>query len=202
MPRHKLAQQLIRLVGSPLVAPSANLSGKPSATSFSHVLEDFDGKIAGVLCAESSEIGIESTVVRWHEGRLEILRPGSICSEELERCLQKKILFYKPKKEEGTPVSPGLKYRHYAPKAKVFLCTSENLPVACDSSVKRMILSNTPIGQEKVFPLETSSFYALLRQADFFKCDEVWICCDAKTRANKGFMDRIEKSAGLLSFLK
>lgn len=201
MPRHKLAQELIRLVGSPLVAPSANLSGKPSATSVSHVLEDFDGKIAGVLCGESSEIGIESTVIRWNEGLVEILRPGSISLEEIEACLQQKVTFYKPKTNLDAPVSPGLKYRHYAPVAKVFVFASEQEAIAAlsFSSSKKMILSNRSLNQEEVFPLDPSSFYAFLRQADALHYEEIWIVCDAKTWQNKGFMDRIEKSAGLLS---
>lgn len=201
MPRHKLAQELIRLVGSPLVAPSANLSGKPSSTNVSHVLEDFEGKIAGVLCGESAEIGIESTVVRWNEGNVEILRPGAISCEEIEACLRKKVGFYQSKSSLEAPASPGLKYRHYAPIAKVHVCISdqEMLALLQTSSKKRMILSNTPLFQDKALPLEPSSFYALLRQADALHCEEVWIHCDHKTIQNKGFMDRIEKAAGLLS---
>jgi L-threonylcarbamoyladenylate synthase len=201
MPRHNLAKQLIRLIGSPLVAPSANLSGKPSATSVSHVLEDFTGKIAGVLCGGSSEIGIESTVLRWNEGRVEILRPGAITAEEIEACLQEKVSFYKPRTSEEAPASPGMKYRHYAPKAKVFVSTSTQdiLALYRSSSAKKMILSNTPFSQAEIFPLAPSSFYALLRQADALKYEEIYVLCDALTEQNKGFMDRIEKASGLNS---
>jgi L-threonylcarbamoyladenylate synthase len=203
MPKHPIARELIRLVGSPLVAPSANLSGKPSATTALHALEDFDGKIAGVVCGESSEIGIESTVVRWNEGRVEILRPGSIALEELESCLKRKVVFYQPKMEREAPVSPGLKYRHYAPKAKVFVCALEQKHLLLEkaSSVKRMVLCNEPIDQNEVFPLTPFSFYSFLRKADAFGYEEIWIVCDPKTCADKGFMDRIEKSAGLSSGL-
>jgi len=200
MPSHKTARDLIRLVGSPLVAPSANLSGKPSSTEVSHVLDDFSGKIAGVVLGEASNIGIESTVVNLMDGKIEILRPGAISQKEIETCLGQEISVFMPKANSSDPLpSPGMKYRHYAPNAKVRVFYSEEEALkSYDASLesKKMVLSNQPFEKLKTFPLTQGSFYSYLRLADKENYEEIFIICDLEVQDNKGLMNRIEKSAG------
>lgn len=199
MPKHPLARRLIDLVGQPLVAPSANLSGKPSSTSYQHVLEDFEGLIPGIVVGESSDIGIESTVVSLLNGKVEIVRPGAITKEQLEEFLKEPVSIYKPKSGDVV-VSPGMKYRHYAPKAKVtlFLKIEDALEyMKKEPQIKRMVLSNTPIEGALSFPIACSSFYANLRLSDQLNLSEVIIICDEATQKDLGLMNRIQKSSGL-----
>lgn len=205
MPNNPIALRLIRLVGQPLVAPSANLSGKPSATDFLHVLEDFDGVIPGVIVGKSSEIGIESTVVSLlnyqKKGKIEILRPGSISKEELEEYLQMRISDYEGDKD--FPICPGMKYRHYSPDADIFLFQNmEEVVEHCKNhpECKRMILSNEAhpfVDQFIRFPLNSSTLYARLRLADRCHYQEIVILCDPVIRKDVGVMNRIEKAAGV-----
>lgn len=129
MPDHPLALALIDTVGIPLVGPSANLSGKPSPTKLEHVLHDFSGKIAGVLAAdeELTKIGVESTVVYPHEGQIDILRPGLITKERLERDLAFPVESISEARQLANQAvaSPGVKYRHYSPKQPVILVGSD-----------------------------------------------------------------------------
>lgn len=194
MPGHEIALELLKLVEEPLVAPSANLSGKPSSTEASHVLEDFGGKIPAVVVGETS-IGIESTVVSLLNGNVTIMRPGSISKEVLEEFLQEKILVHKPKQGEVV-LSPGLKYRHYAPNAKVTVFFDlEEAKEYCKNPRKKQILCNGHL--DGSLPLTSRSFYANLRMADRLGMEEVVIVCDANVQANAGLMNRIEKASGI-----
>lgn len=201
MPRHSLALSLIRLVGQPLVAPSANLSGKPSATDFLHVLEDFEGVIPGVIVGQGSDIGIESTVVSLLKGKVEILRPGSIQKEEIEEYLGMPVSVYSGG-DGDMLASPGMKYKHYAPDTPVIICdTIEEVMERCwaDPELKRMIITNEnhpQIDRFIRFPLASSSFYSRLRLADRSHYKEIIILCDAFTLKDSGLMNRIKKAAG------
>ncbi len=103
MPAHPTAQKLINLVGEPLVAPSANLSGKPSATTADHVLEDFSGKIPFIIDGGQCSLGIESTVISLIEDKPYLLRPGSITIQALEHALGRQV--HLPHKENKNYVS-------------------------------------------------------------------------------------------------
>lgn len=194
MPSHPVALELIKLAGVPLVAPSANLSGKPSSTRVSHVLDDFEGEIAAIVLGEASRFGIESTVIRIVSNGVEILRPGSLPQEEIEEFLKQKVSLFTPKGDYEPLPSPGMKYRHYAPAAKVTLAFSLEEALACR---KKMILANGYCLRGDVFPLNAASFYSYLRLADSQGYQEIVIVCDPKTVQNKGLMNRIERSAGL-----
>ena len=136
MPSNPTALHLIDAAGCPIAAPSANLSGKPSPTTAEDVLEDMDGRIAAILMGEQCSVGIESTVVDLTGEIPTVLRPGAITAECLANVLDKpvlydKTLYNKPdtiaNPEDGVaeateaPKSPGMKYRHYSPNAKVKL---------------------------------------------------------------------------------
>lgn len=125
-PNNKFAQAFIRVCGCPIAAPSANLSGRPSPTNAQDVLEDMQGKIAGILDGGSCDIGVESTIIDTTEAVPTILRPGGITYEMLTEVLgfveiDKGLLDDKNFK----PKAPGMKYRHYAPKASMYLLEGE-----------------------------------------------------------------------------
>lgn len=125
MPSHKVALALIRESGVPIAAPSANLSGRPSPTTAEHVKQDLDGRIEMILDGGPADIGVESTVLDMTVDPPQILRPGGTPYEELLEALGKvelhpSILARKQTLLAIVP-SPGMKHRHYAPKAKLIL---------------------------------------------------------------------------------
>lgn len=117
MPSSRIASSFIKKCGVPIAAPSANLSGSPSATGFEHVLHDFSGKIPCILIGPRTKYGIESTVVDCTSTIPTVLRPGVITLEQLKG-IDKQISYRKIK---GRAKSPGTRYKHYAPKARVKL---------------------------------------------------------------------------------
>ncbi|KAF2964762.1 hypothetical protein GQX73_g8792 [Xylaria multiplex] len=125
MPASPLARSLIKLVGAPLAAPSANASTKPSPTTAAHVLEDLDGRIELILDGGSCPVGVESTVVDGLCDPPVVLRPGGVSIDELRECPGWKNVekAYKDHSESGkaAPRAPGMKYKHYSPKARVVL---------------------------------------------------------------------------------
>ncbi len=123
MPDHRAALDLVALSGVPVAAPSANRSGRPSPTSYSHVLADLTGRIDAVIKSDDCLIGVESTVLDITDQVPVILRPGGVTREALEQALNCKVLVSKPGGIGGTPVSPGMKYRHYSPEAALILLT-------------------------------------------------------------------------------
>ncbi|MCD6432391.1 threonylcarbamoyl-AMP synthase [Candidatus Bathyarchaeota archaeon] len=129
MPRHKVALALLRESGKAIAAPSANLAGKPSPTTAEHVLEDLDGRIDAVLDAGPTNIGVESTVLDLTVDPPQILRPGGTSYEILKEVLGKVNLHPVAVAEEELAMekarSPGLRHRHYAPKAKVVVVEGE-----------------------------------------------------------------------------
>lgn len=118
MPDNKNALSLIKHSGLPIAAPSANLSGKPSGTCFEHVFQDFNGKISGIIKGSSCKMGLESSVLDLTAKTPTLLRSGALDLEELKKIIPNiKIYSYK----RGKTKSPGMKYRHYSPEAKIIL---------------------------------------------------------------------------------
>ncbi|MDO4808789.1 MAG: L-threonylcarbamoyladenylate synthase [Eubacteriales bacterium] len=125
MPVHKVARELIRLSGVPVAAPSANRSGRPSTTTAAHCVEDLDGRVDVILDGGPCDIGVESAIFDVTGDRAVILRPGAVTRE-----MAAKVLGYVPEEDKAVkgplsagekPKAPGMKYRHYAPKAPVLL---------------------------------------------------------------------------------
>ncbi|RDL29953.1 Translation factor [Venustampulla echinocandica] len=125
MPQSPLALSLIKLAGVPLAAPSANASTKPSPTTAEHVLHDLDGRIEIILDGGTCQVGVESTVVDGLCNPPIVLRPGGVSIDQLRECegWECVVKGYKDASELGstTPRAPGMKYKHYSPKAKVVL---------------------------------------------------------------------------------
>lgn len=124
VPAHPVAHKLLETFGAPVVAPSANASGRISPTSAEHVAEDLEGKVALILDDGRTEIGLESTVIACLPGEpVRLLRPGGIAREEIERVLGEKL-------EEATDEvqAPGMLAQHYAPNARVRLNAKDVAP--------------------------------------------------------------------------
>lgn len=124
-PSHPVARELIRLAGVSVAAPSANRSGRPSPTNAKDVLEDMDGRVDCVVDGGACAIGIESTVVDLTETPAVILRPGFYTEEYLGRFLPGVTLDDALVDDAAIPRSPGQKYRHYAPKARLTVYVGE-----------------------------------------------------------------------------
>lgn len=185
MPSHPIALALIEAVGQPLVAPSANLSGKPSSTTAHHVVADFEGKIGVVIDGGETKYGMESTVISLVADTPRLLRLGALSPEEIEKVLGQGL---QEASREDKLSSPGTRYRHYAPSARVKLFTSSSeldLHLKTSPAQSRLVLSK----------VQGASLYALLRQADDEKKDEILIVCDAEMLQDRALMDRLYKAS-------
>ena len=123
-PAHPVARALIEAAGVPIAAPSANLSGTPSPTSFAHVREDMDGRVDYIIDGGPSAIGLESTIVKPEsDGTLTLLRPGGITVEDLSAIAPVRVAdaVLGQLKAGESPLSPGMKYKHYAPTTPFYL---------------------------------------------------------------------------------
>ncbi|KIL78680.1 L-threonylcarbamoyladenylate synthase [Bacillus badius] len=121
MPDHPVALAVIHKCGLPIAAPSANRSGKPSPTSARHVQDDLDGVIAGIIDGGDTGVGVESTVVDCTGSIPVILRPGGITKEDIEAVVGEAAIDAALTDMNQQPKSPGMKYKHYAPEAPVYL---------------------------------------------------------------------------------
>lgn len=120
MPDHPVALRLLRLLGGPVAAPSANRSGKPSPTKASHVAQDMDGRIPFILDGGATGVGVESTVIDMTSTPPAILRPGGITAEMIEAVIGP-VRSETSAAESEIPRAPGMKYKHYSPDAPVWL---------------------------------------------------------------------------------
>ena len=126
-------RRLLEVCGLPIAAPSANRSGRPSPTTAAHVMEDMNGRIPLILDGGSCQVGLESTVLDLTHGQPTILRPGGITKEMLENVLGTEVALagsiLRPLKPDEKALSPGMRYRHYAPEGNVVLVEGEEQAV-------------------------------------------------------------------------
>lgn len=120
MPDCETARRVIAMSGVPIAAPSANLSGKPSPTTFRHCAEDMQGRVDGIIDGGDCKIGVESTVIDLSGDKPILLRPGGVTLEQLCEVIGD-VEVVTSVKEGEAPKSPGLKYKHYSPKADVII---------------------------------------------------------------------------------
>ena len=156
MPRHELARLFLNACGVPVVAPSANLSGKPSPTTWRSVLEDLDGRIDCILQGDATEIGLESTVADCTGDVPVLLRQGAISLSELQAVVPETVAYEAVAAD--VPRSPGLKHKHYSPRAHVVLVpvsTGNDSDRGSDRSIGTSQRSENP--QSLSFPALTSS---------------------------------------------
>jgi len=125
MPSHPVAAAMLRRCALPIAAPSANLSGRPSPTTAAHVLEDMNGRIPLILDGGPCQVGLESTVLEISGDSPTILRPGGVTREMLEQALGEPVRLagsiLRPLRPDEKALSPGMRYKHYAPKAELTL---------------------------------------------------------------------------------
>lgn len=155
MPDNKVALELIQAAGVPIAAPSANSSGRPSPTLASHVYEDLQGKIDMIIDGGQVNIGIESTILDMTGEVPMILRPGFITKQDIEQIIGEigvdKITVIKDKSElsdDYAPKAPGMKYRHYAPKADfiMFEGDTENVVAHINNLSKENVGNGLKVG--------------------------------------------------------
>ena len=129
VPAHPVMHRIIELSGKPISAPSANISGYPSPTTAQHVMRDMNGRISAVIDGGQSEFGVESTVISFeNENTVRILRPGCVTEKMLMTVcgnviVDKAVLSGLEKDEKAS--SPGMKYKHYSPKADIIMIESD-----------------------------------------------------------------------------
>ena len=222
MPDHDVARAMIRAAGLPVAAPSANLSGRPSPTTAEAVLHDMEGRIPLVLNGGPCHFGVESTIVDCTGSVATILRPGAVTKEMLEEVLGEARLDPALAGEHAVPKAPGMKYRHYAPKApltvlegaphemeeafrreterlqregkRVGIIASEETIAAMMELVPRELL--VPYGRRGDLPAIAADLYEALRSFDDKEAD----CLLAEGTGEDGLglaiMNRLRKASG------
>jgi L-threonylcarbamoyladenylate synthase len=163
MPKSAEARKFLQACQVPVTAPSANTSSRPSPTTWQRVAEDMDGKISAILCGEPCQVGIESTVLDLTHDEPLILRPGIVTPEQIEAVLGKPVRVLTNPKEKVN--SPGVKYKHYAPKVPMALDLSGDTAKLCsyyDSLVAQglnpvlLVEDMSAFGTRKVHPIGTT----------------------------------------------
>jgi len=194
IPNHPLTLELIQLAEVPIAGPSANISGKPSSTRFSHVFEDFDGKIAGIIKNSSRNFGIESSVIDMSVEIPLLLRPGSLGIEDIQKILPHISTKAKNSSEEAK--SPGMKYQHYTPKAEVILFES-GTKASIDEYKKNYERLWKKV--RSIFPKKYKHFsehmFHLLRESDWKWYDIILIAGIEETGLGAAVMNRLRKAA-------
>lgn len=181
MPSHCCALQILRRFG-PLAAPSANLSGRPSPTTAADVREDFEGRIPLIIDGGASSFGIESTVLYVTVGETPVLlRPGAISRREIQGFLGMRLRDPKP---GGIAPSPGMKYRHYAPKARVHLVKSRE-------DLQKLQAEDAYVPAS----LTAQNLYGELRLADRLGKSAIAIYLNPDMLADEALMNRLEKAS-------
>lgn len=202
LPAHPVLQDLLRRVECPVAAPSANVSGRPSPTSAEHVLSDLGDELF-ILDGGTCHHGIESTVVRIVGNSIHVLRPGAVSVEDLQTVAGYSVLPSWNTGSHTVPVSPGMKYRHYAPQARMRLCSSlqELNEVVHRSEQRTLVLSPkhaiSRVHHDIVHVLQASTLYSELRQADLLQTALIVVLCDDSVLSNEALMNRLTKAAGI-----
>lgn len=180
MPECTAAREIIKKCGFPLAAPSANLSGRPSPTTAKHVFDDMNGRIPLIIDGGECKVGVESTVICFKEQKIHILRPGGITAEMLSEFGEvevDKAVTAEPAKNERV-LSPGMKYKHYSPKADVFIVNAHGKQFL-EYCLKRsrfengLIALGAGVAEDGCFmdygttsEIQAQRLFALLRKAD------------------------------------
>ncbi len=221
MPNHPVALELIRRSGCLIAAPSANTSGRPSPTEAQHVAEDLSGKIAMILDGGPVGIGIESTIIDLTEEKPMILRPGYITPEMLSEVLQEEVVIDPgiiAADDTRKPKAPGMKYKHYAPKAEMTIVDGaqdavihkiNELTAAKRAEGKKVAVIATDetkdrydaqvilsMGKRADEDAIAQHLYKILRECDELDVGEIYSECFQTPRIGQAIMNRLLKAAG------
>ena len=180
MPLNQTARDIIEQSGLPLAAPSANISGSPSPTTAQHVLNDMNGKIDAVVMGEACDVGVESTVITLAGEHPVLLRPGGVTLEQLQEILpdievNPAVLSELKANEEAA--SPGMKYKHYAPKTETFLVEGDTfadfvnrqngaVAICFSEEAKEIKIPKIIYGSKENSESLAQSIFAVLREID------------------------------------
>lgn len=217
-PSHPIAEALILAAGTPIAAPSANLSGSPSPTTADHVYKDLNGKIPAIIDGGQSGVGVESTVITVADGTPRVLRPGGITVEEMQKVIgevqiDKGVLHQLDANAKVS--SPGMKYKHYAPKAHIILIkahsdkfthyvkdhmAAKGTGALCfDEDEKALEENNIPyisLGKTEDYMAQAHNLFDALRNLDKIKLHTVYAHCPKPTGVGLAVYNRIIRSAG------
>jgi len=221
MPSNTIAHLLIKRAEVPISAPSANVSGKPSPTDASHVIEDLYGKVDVIIDGGKCDVGVESTVLDLTEKVPVILRPGAVTLEMLKEVIGNvevdPSLLKKPQ-EDLKPKSPGMKYKHYSPNAEVYIVTGdlekvvkkiqelteEQLKYGKKVGIMATVQTSTQYEKGEIIVVgdrnrpETiaKNLFAVLRQFDKKGVDVIFAESFGYDNIGLAIMNRLEKAAG------
>ncbi|MDO5555494.1 MAG: L-threonylcarbamoyladenylate synthase [Clostridia bacterium] len=215
-PSNKIAQELIKLSKCPIAAPSANISGRPSGTKIEDIIDELGKKVEYILDDGMADIGVESTVVRVIDDKVHILRPGKITKEDIEKIgikvIIEKQIMEKCKSEEKV-MSPGMKYKHYAPRTKCLLIYSNNQQKLINEINKNIELEKSILVLGRTSNLEkyntqnkldmgetleeiSKNIFTLLRKVDSYKVKLVIIEGVKKEGLGLAIMNRLIRACG------
>lgn len=210
MPSHAVGRKVLQFVDVPLAAPSANISGKPSPTDFSHVIDDLNGKVYGVIASEPADYGIESTVLDCTTFPYRIARPGTVTKEDLESVLENSVDAYQMTMDK--PIAPGMKYKHYAPRQPLTIVEESvmNWKISEDRNKKIGVIApettrdKIPEGVKFVslcmdaadYRNAARNLYGALRIMDKSDVDEIYIYAFHRNEQSEALLNRIYKAAG------
>lgn len=212
-PSDPVARKLISL-SCPLAAPSANLSGSPSPTSAKHVIDDMDGRIDAIIDGGECKVGVESTVITLAGEKPRLLRPGGITAEQLREVIGEIEIddaVVNPLKDGEKAASPGMKYKHYAPKANVILLrgTSEayiayvnshnddkTAALCYDEETGGLNVPYIVLGAENDMEMQAHNLFTALRQADKLGAETVYAHCPNREGVGLAIYNRIIRAAG------
>ncbi|MBQ6708910.1 MAG: threonylcarbamoyl-AMP synthase [Clostridia bacterium] len=213
MPANKIASAIIKEAGVPLAAPSANLSGSPSPTCFKYVFDDMNTRIDAIVDGGESEVGLESTVITLAKDVPTVLRPGGITVEQLREVLGEVEIdsgILKNIEADFTPASPGMKYKHYAPKADVIILrgsfesfkeyvsknSDEHTAVLCfDNEGEEMNLPFVTMGDKNSPDEQGQRLFTALRQIDETGAKTVYARCPSQTGIGLAVCNRLFRAA-------
>lgn len=205
MPENEVIAKVIKNSGLYLAAPSANLSGKPSPTKASHVIADMSGKISAIVDGGECSVGLESTVVSFAGEHPVLLRPGFITAEEILELCPDLIIDEGVTKSVGNKkvLSPGMKYKHYAPKCDLTLVDAEsdlfcqyanrlNIPAVCfDEDAKKLTCPYISLGKNP-----EKSLFGVLRELDEKGYEKAIIHAPKKVGIGLALYNRMVRSCG------
>ena len=212
MPDNEATLNLIELCGVPLAAPSANLSGSPSPTCAAHVLNDMNGRIPLIIDGGECRTGLESTVICFTDGGkgIKILRPGAVTAEMLSSFAPvetDKNVFAKPAEGEKV-ISPGVKYKHYSPKAEIIIVEADSDRAFADflnknaaDGVYAVIYGNEPgiriptLSYGKTAEEQAHNLFACLRQTDELGAKSAYVRCPSKDGIGTAVYNRLLRAA-------
>lgn len=212
-PSHPIAHRLIELAGVPVAAPSANLSGRPSPTAAEHVIDDLSGRVDMIIDGGDCDIGLESTIVKLEEDGAVLLRPGAVTYDAL-CCVCDKVSISPAVTgvlpEGERPPSPGMKYRHYAPRAPLYLLEGndferlafmhsmkdENCLFLCyDTEEAGLGEKALSIGGKTDYNAQAKRLFACLREADAVEAEKIYAPMPPKSGMGLALYNRLIRAA-------